>query len=215
MRDLVTHLAAIDAVFRDELTTPTGRAFPTADDVVPITEDALAAHADASADEIFGSWRAISDDLRAAAAAAPDQLVMGYTADDALVIRAFETWTHLDDIRRAGNRPRHIPSASTLRAMADLSMRVMPWALAATGRTHPGTSMTVVLTGPGGRSYDLALAPDEAPAESPSTVMTADIVEWCYRFSERVDADDFVRDVVGDARLADDLVAAAPAYASL
>jgi hypothetical protein len=94
-------------------------------------------------------------------------------------------------------------------------MRVMPWALAATGRTHPGESITVVLTGPGGRSYDLPMAPGETPVGAPSTVMTADIVEWCYRFSERVEADDFARDVAGDEGLVADLVAAAPAFASL
>jgi uncharacterized protein (TIGR03083 family) len=215
VRDLVAHLAAIDTVFLDELTAPAGRAFPRSDDVVTITDDALAASAGSSPTEVFRTWRTTSGKLRDAAAAAPEQMVMGYSADDALVIRSFETWTHLDDIRRAGNRPRYVPDASTLRAMADLSMRVMPWALAATGRTHPGESMTVVLTGPGGRAYDLALAPGEEPAIAPTTVMTADIVEWCHRFSERVEADAFVRSVVGDERLATDLVAAAPAFASL
>jgi hypothetical protein len=72
-----------------------------------------------------------------------------------------------------------------------------------------------VLTGPGGRSYDLALAPGEEPAAQPSTVMTAAIVEWCYRFAERVEADAFTRDVVGDDALATDFVAAAPAFARL
>jgi hypothetical protein len=213
--NLVAHLAAIDAVFLDELRAPTDRPFPRADDVVTITDDALAACDGASAFEVFRTWRTTSGKLRDAAAAAPDRMVMGYRANDALVIRSFETWTHLDDIRRAGNRPRYVPGASTLRAMADLSMRVMPWALAATGRTHPGESITVVLTGAGGRTYDLPMMPGETPAAAPSTVMTADIVEWCYRFSERVEADDFACAVVGDEALVADLVAAAPAFASL
>jgi uncharacterized protein (TIGR03083 family) len=215
VRDLVAHLTAIDTVFLDELTAPSGRAFPNAAEVVPITDEFLATSASASPSDVFRTWRATSGKLRDVAAAAPGQTVMGYSANDALVIRSFETWTHLDDIRRAGARPRYVPDASTLRSMADLSMRLMPYALAATGRTHPGESITVVLTGPGGRSYDVALAPGEDAAVAPATVMTADIVEWCYRFAERVEADAFARDVVGDDALVADLVAAAPAFASL
>jgi uncharacterized protein (TIGR03083 family) len=215
VRDLVAHLEAIDTVFLDELAAPEGRAFPRAESVVTITDDALAATASASATDVFRSWRMTSGKLRDAAASAPDQMVMGYSANDALVIRTFETWTHLDDIRRAGRRPGYVPAASTLRAMADLAMRVMPWALAATGRTHPGVSVRVVLAGPGGRAYDVPLAPGEEPAAAPAAVMTADIIEWCQRFSERVEADAFRRTTVGDERLVADLVAAAPAFASL
>src|SRR4029077_4654537 len=61
-----------------------------------------------------------------------DRRVAGYERDDTLVIRAFETWTHHDDLRRALARDAAHPDAEVLRTMAELAMKALPLALAVT-----------------------------------------------------------------------------------
>jgi uncharacterized protein (TIGR03083 family) len=216
VRELVAHLDAIDRVFYEELTAPAPcRPFPNAAAVEEITEDALALVAGTPFPEVVSGWRSTRAKLAAAATAAPERQVMGYGVDDALVIRAFETWTHLDDVRRVTDQAGYVPPAPVLRSMADLSMRVLPYALAATGRSHPGEAVRVVLTGPGGRSWDVPLAPGEPVAGEPTTVMTADILDWCSRFADRLDPSEFEVAVQGERALVADLVASAPAFSSL
>jgi uncharacterized protein (TIGR03083 family) len=216
IRQLVAHLTAIDAVFMDELLpTASGRPFIDANTVVEITDDALAEVGDVSFDDIFREWKVTRGKLRDAANAAPDQNVMGYSTDDALVIRAFETWTHLDDVRRIAGRPGFVPAASVLRAMGDLSVRVVPYALAVHGRSRPGESVKIVLTGPGGRAWHVPLAPGEVPQGGPATVMTVDIVDWCARFADRMAPEALTVQVEGDRAVADDVVLSAPAFAGL
>jgi uncharacterized protein (TIGR03083 family) len=216
IRQLVAHLTAIDAVFMDELLpTATGRPFIDANTVVEITDAALARVGDASFDDLFREWKVTRGKLRDAANAAPDHDVMGYSTEDALVIRAFETWTHLDDVRRNAGRPGFVPAASVLRAMGDLSVRVVPYALAAQGLTRPGESVKIVLTGPGGRAWHVPLAPGEVPEGDPTAVMTVDIVDWCARFADRLTPAQLAVQVEGDRAIVDDVVLSAPAFAGL
>ncbi|MCU1428377.1 MAG: domain containing protein [Actinomycetia bacterium] len=216
VRELVAHLDAIDRTFLNELRAPTSRAFIDAAAVVEITGEALEQATDSSFDEIVAHWDATRRDLLDAAASATDgRTVMGYGVDDALVIRAFETFTHLDDLRRIQGLPGFVPDASVLRSLADLSMRVVPYALAVTGRAHPGQSARIVLSGPGGRSWDVPLAPGEHPSGDPDVTMTVDMLEWCHRFSDRIDAELVAMEVEGDAAVAFDVVAAAPAFTGL
>jgi hypothetical protein len=58
-------------------------------------------------------------------------------------------------------------------------------------------------------------APGERPHEEPATVVTVDIVDWCHRFADRIEADALPMQVEGDPALAADIVAAAPAFAGL
>jgi uncharacterized protein (TIGR03083 family) len=216
VRELVAHLDAIDRVFLEQLLPdPPPRPFPNAAAVDVITDEALADAAGTPFPDIVARWRSTQGRLRDAALAGADREVMGYGVDDALVIRAFETWTHLDDVRRVTDRPGYVPPAPVLRSMADLSMRVLPFALAATDRQHPGEAVRVVLTGPGGREWDVPLAAGEPVVGEPATVMRADILDWCARFADRLDPGEFRVEVTGRRELVDDLVAAAPAFSSL
>ena len=43
-----------------------------------------------------------------------------------LVVRAFELWTHENDIRRVTDLPESVPDAATLRLMTDLAVRMLP-----------------------------------------------------------------------------------------
>ena len=216
IRELVAHLAAIDEVFVEELTAAApARPFIDATSVIDITREALDRAGNKPFAELFREWRATRGKLRDAAAASPDRHVMGYSVSDALVIRAFETWTHLDDVRRTTARETYVPRPAVVRSMADLSMRVVPYALAVNGMARPGESMKFVLTGPGGGSWDVPLAPGEHPADDPATVVTVDVIDWCNRFADRLEPDALSMHVEGDRAAATDVVLAAPAFTGL
>jgi hypothetical protein len=54
-----------------------------------------------------------------------------------------------------------------------------------------------------------------APDAVPDVTLTADIVDWCLVAGERLTPAELPHTVDGDAGLADDLIAAAPAFATL
>jgi len=66
-----------------------------------------------------------------------------------LIVRAFELWTHENDIRRAAGWDASVPDASTLRLMTELAVRLLPQAAARVGLAAP-VDVRLVLTGPGG-----------------------------------------------------------------
>ena len=79
---------------------------------------------------------------------------------DLLVVRAFELWVHDNDIRRAvGLRP-SVPDPPVLRLMSDLAARMLPYAAARMG-LHP-VDVHLVLTGPGGGTWDVAIGQGRA-----------------------------------------------------
>ena len=85
------------------------------------------------------------------------------TRDDAIVVRAFETWIHTDDLRRVAGgtrgaraRPRHLALMSDL-AGADPAARAGGCA----AREHDGKTARLVLTGDGGGDW---LVADGRPA---------------------------------------------------
>jgi hypothetical protein len=144
-----------------------------------------------------------------------DRRVAGYGRDNTLVVRAFETWTHHDDARRALGRDVDLPAAEVMRTMAELAMRSLPLALAVRGTTQPGRTARVVLEGAGGGEWFIPCAPGETPSSSADVVVRASVVEWCRRFADRIDADEVGISVDGDEDLARDLVTAANAFAGL
>jgi hypothetical protein len=99
--------------------------------------------------------------------------------------------------------------------MADLSMRSLPFALAASGRPRPGRRVRVVLTGAGGGRWTVPGAPGE-PVDGPADAeLRADVVDWCRRVADRLAPGDLPHEASGDLDLVRDLLAAAPAFAGL
>jgi uncharacterized protein (TIGR03083 family) len=135
------------------------------------------------------------------------------TRDDAIVVRAFETWIHTDDLRRALGRPLEVPSPAHLSVMSEFASRVLPFSLELAGRPHPGKTVHLVLTGEGGGEWSVAL--DGGEAGEPDVELTVDVVDWCRRVGDRVAADELRYTVRGDAAVAADLVAAASSLATL
>jgi uncharacterized protein (TIGR03083 family) len=79
--------------------------------------------------------------------------------DAFLVVRSFEIWTHDEDIRRAVGRGEIDPDPQTLTRMTGLATTLLPIgiAAAATGVHDAEASARLVLTGPGGGSWDVPL----------------------------------------------------------
>ncbi|HYV60254.1 MAG TPA: maleylpyruvate isomerase family mycothiol-dependent enzyme [Acidimicrobiia bacterium] len=217
VRELVTHLASMES------TVASAVGSPTVPDVTELDiERRTAIFVDRFRDrplaDVRAVWRASVEAVRAWFTGAPADAavpVFGLTLgrDALLVTRAFETWTHADDIRRAVGRALEPPPAATLRRMADLSVTSMPAALEVAGRAHPDKTGRVVLTG-GGGDWLIPLGFGEA-GETPDVVLTADVVDWCRVVSERMPPEDLPRTVEGDSTLADDLAAASSAFATL
>jgi len=63
--------------------------------------------------------------------------------------------------------------------------------------------------------WTVACAPGESPDLNHDVVVRASVVDWCRRFADRIEPDEVVAKVDGDAGLARELVAAANVFAGL
>ena len=218
VRELVTHLASMESTVASvigSLTVPE----VTELDIERRTAIFLARFRDRPLADVRSAWRESVEAISGWFVAAPADSavsVFGLTLgrDSLLVTRAFETWTHADDIRRAVERALEPPAAPTLARMADLSVTSMPAALEVAGRAHADKTARVVLTGAGGGDWLIPLGFGEV-GETPDVVLTADVVDWCRVVSERMAPEELPRTVDGDPALADDLAAASSAFATL
>jgi uncharacterized protein (TIGR03083 family) len=120
-----------------------------------------------------------------------------------LVVRAFELWTHAEDIRAALGTPPEAPVPADVAAMADLSIRLLVMATPFVAPHQVERPARVVLTGPGGGVWRIG-----PPAAAPETRVVADIVAWCRMAGRRLAPDDLGGIVAGDADLAQDLFTA-------
>jgi uncharacterized protein (TIGR03083 family) len=128
--------------------------------------------------------------------------------DDLLVVRAFELWVHENDIRRAvGLRP-SVPDPPVLCLMSDLAARMLPYAAARMG-LYP-VDVHLVLTGPGGGTWDVAIG--QGTGRDPGqegVVIVTDAVGFCLLAANRLTPAELGPHITGDeARVADVLAAA-------
>jgi uncharacterized protein (TIGR03083 family) len=215
VRDLVSHVEAIDRAFVGEADRTEQRLIGAAE-VTEITAEHLSDHAGESFAETVTRFRRTRADLIGLADTVPaEHRVAGYGRDDSLVIRAFETWTHDDDIRRALGRDEAIPAPAVMRAMAELSIHSMPLAMAVRGTARPDRIARLVLTGAGGGEWTFACGPGERASGVADVVIRASVVDWCRRFADRLEPDAVPIEVDGDPELAKELVSAANAFAGL
>lgn len=220
VRDLVIHLAAMETMVAAGL----GAGVTTIDagtDVEARTAEFVDAFALQPIQTVVDLWRdAIEGITRWARTGAPEGLLpwlgIDVRRDTLLISRSFETWIHANDIRRATGRALEHPRPEHLHRMADFSMRNLPAWLEVVGREHPGCTARVVLTGSGGGSWLVPLAPQAAAnVEAVDVMLEVDIVDWCHRVGERVAPDVIAVQVTGDEALATDILEAASALATL
>jgi uncharacterized protein (TIGR03083 family) len=215
--DLVVHMAAQESLLAQNLGVPT---IPDLreDDIVARTHELVPRFASRDLADAVDLWRDSVEANRAWAVANPDRTAvwrgLGLTRDDTLLVRAFEAWIHADDLRRVSGVPTTPPDPRHLSLMSDLAGRILPLALAVAGRTHDDRTARLVLTGAGGGEWIVAMGDGDASAAADVTV-TADVVEWCLLVGDRIDPSDLPYQIDGDPELARDLVASAPALATL
>lgn len=220
---LVAHLAVIEAYTARQLGLTAEAPLPPGD---PATADHLglgAAEAEALAagppEATVARWWAAASLIAghvgsdAFDPAAPVPLHQWpFDAATALVARAFELWTHGDDVRRATGRALEEVPAGELRTMSSTSVQGLPLLLALqappAGDAPPVLTPTrVVLTGPGGGTFELGGPGPQA------NLLVADVVDYCRLVSRRLDPNELASTREGDERLLSSLLVAAQAIA--
>jgi hypothetical protein len=207
------HLAAAERTVAAEIEQPTLAHW---DDSVmhDITRRELARCADLSYAAAVARWRDATDRVIELAGRA-DHPIVDQRLSDVLLIRAFETWTHHDDILAVHDEPETLPEPRVLRSLVEFSVRSTPWALAMRGTDTPGGSARLRLRGAVTGEWDLVLAPDTAVlTEPPLATITIDTLDWCKRFAGRRTAD-VAHSADGDLDVVQEIIAAAPAFAGL
>lgn len=215
-KQLVAHLLATDSLVTARLGAP-GVVPETEGDLLERTVVVQARHASMTVAETITEWRQSRNVLVHTAARSSLDAPMHWFGLDTtlagmLVIRAFETWTHADDMRAATGRPLDPPGPAALGLMTDLLCQAMPIALQVRGLDPLPAVARIVLDGPGGGSWDVALG-GAAATDGPSVVLRTDAVSWCRLGADRLDPADVPTVVEGDEALADMLLAAASAFA--
>jgi uncharacterized protein (TIGR03083 family) len=129
-----------------------------------------------------------------------------FTGSSLLVARAFELWTHVNDIERAVGRLERTTPAEELRTMSSFSVATLPYTLSLVDPVQTLSSARVVLTGPGGGTFDIGTG-------ERTTLIVADVVEYCRMVARRIDPDALDSTIEGDIELAGALLRASQAFA--
>jgi uncharacterized protein (TIGR03083 family) len=227
VHDVVVHLAANESLLAYQLGAPVPGVAETATDNEDRTTRARARHAGRP------PARAVAE-MEAAALAIDTQLAVGGEArlDEpidwwggrvptraALLVRAFETWTHADDIRRAIGVAMVAPPAGSLLTMTHLGCGLVPTMLAARGASHAGRFVRLRFTDLDGAAWDVDLGAVGGVRPAGDDVVDAEIVTeavaMCRAVSARLGPHELTHAVVGDEQLAREVIDALPALAVL
>jgi len=218
VRDLVEHLVGVERYLLGQLGRRPHRHAPGREDHWPVTMSEasdLAGEPDTFVARAW--WFEVLAVVAACGESAPDrQVVFHHLAGSLrglLLVRTFELWTHGDDVRHAVGRPLDLLDETRLSLMAGELMRVLPLGLALSGCPQPGRTARIDLTGPGGGSFHVALAPGELPGD-PDISLTVDVVDLCRWASNRLAHDDLDVLVEGDRALLEPILVGATAFAS-
>jgi hypothetical protein len=134
------------------------------------------------------------------------------------MVRAFETWTHADDIRRVIGIAPVDPPTSSLLTMIHTACGFVPSLLAARDAYHPGRFVRFRFDDLGvAWDVDLGVVGGVVPATDQDADVDAEIstgaLDFCRAVSARLPASGLPHHVEGDTRLAREIVAALPALA--
>jgi uncharacterized protein (TIGR03083 family) len=216
-RELVVHVAAQESLLAQLAGAPTLDAVQETD-IEARTAAVIAEFRHRGLDDVVDQWRTAVEANRrwglGTESATTQWRGLQLSSHDALVVRAFETWVHDEDLRLVAELPRRAPEARHLGLMTDLAGRSLGLSLALAGRERPGHTGRLVLTGDGGGEWLVEMG-GATPSEIPDVTVTADAVDWCRLVGNRVAPHDLEVEIVGDRALADDLLASANALATL
>jgi uncharacterized protein (TIGR03083 family) len=212
VQGLVGHLTGVEEDVQRALA---GDQEVAAADHVASTQPAAEREAGRSPASTRASWRAAVGRTLELASQEPDPpagvAVYGLwlPLPTLLVVRTFELWTHENDIRRAAGLPASVPDTAALSLMTELAATSLP--LAAERTRLPGpTELRLVLTGPGGGSWDVAIGGDTAPA---AITIVTDAIGFCLLVANRASPADLDLHTAGDPGRVAGLLAAATTLA--
>lgn len=178
------------------------------DDHLGMGTSVIAAEVAGSFRRTFAAWKAQVTDIIAAIRSRPEALddrvvFHGWPVSVAtlLVVRAFEVWTHADDIRRATGRALQTPPPRDVRAMSMFSVSTLPLLVPSELVKGPAR---IVLTGPGGGTFDL-----DGPGSERTVTLVADVLDYCRTAARRIDIDALPAVIEGDRDHAEALLTAA------
>jgi uncharacterized protein (TIGR03083 family) len=226
VHELLAHLTAVLDQYAAEIGAGTFAIAPgTPLDHWGITEPRIAELTALDPDVTVARLREIGGRLGAFLAGVPAEQFTsprkGYmlTLADRTRLQCFELWMHTDDVRRATGRALVDPDAERICALSDLSARFVGLGMLVTGRDHPGRRGRLVLTGPGGGTWRVALAAEDPPSAEGSAgsdddvVVIADAIDYCRMAGRLLAIEELAIVVEGDPSLALDVLAGAQAYA--
>lgn len=216
VRGLVAHLLVIEQYIAGVLGLEADG--PVGNSHLQMGAEQIAASVDEPPAAVAHAWRDRAERtveaMRSGQGPAPDTEVgfheWTFSVNGLLIVRAFETWTHADDIRRATGRPLWTPVPSDLRTMSAFSVSTLPFLLAgvAPEALH---NARLVLTGEGGGTFNLG--DQAADSRSRQLTLVTDVVDYCHRVAGRVDPEDLDFTAEGDLDLARQLLGVASAFA--
>jgi uncharacterized protein (TIGR03083 family) len=219
VHDLLAHLAATDSLVAAGVGLDVRPPLAPGTSPVERTAAVLDRERGRPADETRRSWRAQADALcgllvrRPSLAERQVRLERPTPLPDALVARAFETWVHGSDIAAATGRPTVRPLPEHLHPMADLGARMLPYVLRRRVPAPAGRHVRLHLTGAGGGTWHVPLAPGGPVSRGPAAVLSVDTVEFCMLVGDRRDPARMRPEIRGDEGLARAVLAAAPGLA--
>jgi uncharacterized protein (TIGR03083 family) len=227
VHDLVVHLAANESLLATRLDVPVPGVPETSGDNAERTAAAHARHRGrppaAALAELRAAAAAVGERVSALDADALDATIDWWGRPTpvriALLVRAFETWTHADDIRRAVGLPMLPAPPASLRTMTQTACGWVPLMLAARGIRRPGRVVRFTFTDVPGAAYDVALdqVGDVRPAGTGPTDATIaiDAESFCRTVGNRVPTAELRYRSTGDTGLAREVIDAVPALAVL
>ena len=221
VRDTVSHLTGADLYLGVKVGAWPGTIPADESDHFATTGGAIEEGCRLSDAQLLARWRRIADGLVVHLRAIDDTrlgeasrycMIEG-PLHAILIARAFEMWTHTEDICRAAGRPCRPPRTEVLAAMTDIAAELVPLGYALEPANRPSTAtLRLVLTGAGGGTWDRNLSAG-LPAGEPDIVLVADTVEFCRLVAMRLAPSEIDCDIIGDEALGELVLAGCTKFA--
>jgi uncharacterized protein (TIGR03083 family) len=216
VQGLVGHLTGVELDMQRALRGDPGVADA---DHVASTQRAATEQAGREPQQTRSEWReAVDQTLVLARQADSDGAVlsmhgMRLSLDALLIVRAFELWTHENDVRRVLGLSTSVPDPSTLTLMTDLAVKLLPHGARRTQTVPTAVDLHLVLTGAGGGTWDIPLGNRDADGDAEDVVLVTEAVDFCRLVANRVERKALERQVSGATAHVDGILDAAASLA--